>query len=620
MYRRLVFDIEANGLLDTVTRTWVVSCRDIDTGERFTYKLDDCGWKTVMTEASEIIGHHIFGYDLIVLKRLHDWSPRPGTKVTDTLLMSQVLNYNRSGGHSLEAWGTKLEHPKVQCDEWETFHPLIIERCESDVDLTLLVFNKLSDDLRVIASKNRLISTHIEVEHAAAEWSMLAEIDGWDFDREAALGLLDNLESRMGAIYPLLSDKLGTKTVAVDREKGGVPHKTPKWTKVGFYDVHTARWFDIHPASGFEGEERLVEGPYSRVAFEKLSLNSPSDVRIFLNRVNWTPTEWNYVVKDGKRVRSSGKITEDSLEFLGGDGLLYKEYVVLRARAGLLKGWIEKSESGKIHGSCRTIGTPSFRATHSVIVNVPSVDTEYGPEIRRLFKVPEGYKLVGCDSSGNQARGLAHLLNDPEYTDVLLNGDIHSVNSSKMTAIGRSLLNSAEFEVSRKASKRILYAFLFGGSGEKLWAYATGTQNKKLGSRFKEAFTDSVPGLKKLVDRYDSIFRRTAHTGEPYIPSITGVPIFVDSPHKTLVYSLQCIEKLTCAAAIMLSMREMRANGINFYPRIFMHDEIQFMTSVDDAEAAGEICKRNFAEGPKLFGINIMDGSFKVGVNWEETH
>ena len=38
------------------------------------------------------------------------------------------------------------------------------------------------------------------------------------------------------------------------------------------------------------------------------------------------------------------------------------------------------------------------------------------------------------------------------------------------------------------------------------------------------------------------------------------------------------------------------------------------------AERAAEIGKQSFKDGPKLFGIEIMDGEAKIGNNWYEVH
>jgi hypothetical protein len=86
------------------------------------------------------------------------------------------------------------------------------------------------------------------------------------------------------------------------------------------------------------------------------------------------------------------------------------------------------------------------------------------------------------------------------------------------------------------------------------------------------------------------------------------------------VYLLQSLEKVTCTAAIMLTMERLDAEGIPYIPCIFMHDEEDFMVPKEYAERAAEIGKQAFIDGPKLFGVNIMNGDAKIGDNWYEIH
>lgn len=53
---------------------------------------------------------------------------------------------------------------------------------------------------------------------------------------------------------------------------------------------------------------------------------------------------------------------------------------------------------------------------------------DWGSDCRNLFKVKEGYTLVGADASGLELRCLAHYMGDEEYTNLILHGDIHSHN------------------------------------------------------------------------------------------------------------------------------------------------------------------------------------------------
>jgi len=86
------------------------------------------------------------------------------------------------------------------------------------------------------------------------------------------------------------------------------------------------------------------------------------------------------------------------------------------------------------------------------------------------------------------------------------------------------------------------------------------------------------------------------------------------------VYLLQATEKITCSSALMLTMERLEAENIPYMPCIFYHDEIDFQVPEEFAERAAEIGKQAFADGPKLFGINIMSGDAKIGNTWYDVH
>jgi len=92
---RLVYDIESDGFLDSVTRVWILCTYDLDTGESKEFRENDFGWKEYLYGAKTLIGHNIINYDNNVLKKLFDWSPNPETSIQDTLLFSQMLNFRR---------------------------------------------------------------------------------------------------------------------------------------------------------------------------------------------------------------------------------------------------------------------------------------------------------------------------------------------------------------------------------------------------------------------------------------------------------------------------------------------------------------------------------------------
>lgn len=618
---RLIMDCEANELLRRVTRCWIVAWKDLDTGKKYFCLEGDLSWQDAFNKATVIIGHNILGYDFPMLEKLFRYKLPRSVGTQDTLIMSQVLDYKRFGhdGHSLGRWGESLGYPKEEWTDFSKYSPGMLKYCMNDLEVTERVYYKLVKEFEALMAKAPNIAPYLRAEHYVSEWCAQAELHGWPFDRKQGQILFEVFEKEMQAAVDQITPKMGKKTVAVDKCKGIIEEKWPKWVKNGNYAKFTADWFGIDPATG-QNVNRLVEGPYSRVTFPDLKLSSSDDVKIFLFRHGWEPTEWNYT-KDsrGNKVRSSGKITEDSLEFLGGDGKIYCDYLSTKARYGILKGWLnEIDENDRLHGECFTIGTPSMRARHSIIANIPSVDAAWGKEMRQLFICKEGWTLVGCDSAGNQARGLAHYLGSAEYVDLLLNGDIHAYNAQVSTNVLKSM--GIDHTVPRSVAKRLLYAFLFGAAGAKLWLYIFGESNAEKGDKFKNGFTKAVPGLSELTDKLKRIFKKTSMAGEGYIPGIAGNRIYCDSFHKLLVYLLQACEKATCGAAVMMCMQNLEKEGIPYQPVVFYHDEIDFMVPTEHAERARVIGREAFRDGPKLFGVQIMDGGDKIGKDWYEIH
>ena len=652
---KYIFDIESNGLLQEATKMWCICFKNIDTEVNHIFLEGDLKWQELLNEATLVAGHNLVGFDLMLLEKLFGYTLPKTCKVRDTLTMSQVLNYKRFGndGHSLDAWGKHLGKFKQVHEDWSKFSLEMLSRCQSDVELNYSVYKILLVEFEAIYQKNPQISVYLKSEQAVTRWVTRANLSGWPFAYEKAMDLYDILETEVQRAHSQISGILGIKCVAVDKKKGIVEVKKPRWVKTGFYDQHTANWFGADVCSGLEGEERRVEGPYCRVTFEPLSLDSVYDIKLFLYRHGWEPTEWNYKTDPltHRRVQTTPKIVEEDLKYLGEQGQLYAEYMIVRSRHAILKSWIEDAcitlESGekikvleyedldlgrlseydiRLHGDCFTIGTPSFRSRHRIIANVPVGEINkdgtpvsiYGAEMRALFKCLPGYKIIGCDSVGNQARALAYYLESDEYTDILLNHDIHSYNAEVATSALKEM--KVNHIVTRADAKKLLYATMFGGSGAKLWLIMFGHRDQTQGNQFKNEFIKSIPGFKSLVDKLENIYGKTRTFGEGYIYSIAGNRIYVDSFHKLLVYLLQATEKITCSAALMLAAERLEEAKIEYIPLIYYHDEYDFMVKEKDIEKAIEISEKSFDDGARLFNITIMSGKAKTGANWLETH
>jgi DNA polymerase-1 len=626
---RLCFDIETNGFLDTVTTMWVLVAIDIDTKDLKVFVVGDLSWQDYLNSADTIVGHNIIGYDLNVLEKLFGWTPKPSIKIHDTLLFSQSLNFRRFGmkGHSLEVWGEYLGNPKIEFDDWTQLSKEMIEYCIQDVRVNIQVYANLLTEYRAAIQKAPLLKYSLRNEHSAAKYMAKAERIGWRFDKVRAIELMWRMQEEIDAMTAVFEPLLGTKVVAVDKVNGEVEVKFPKWNKNGEYNYHLCNWFGIDPKNGL-GMDCLVEGAYSRIEIVKRKLGSPEDVKHWLRSVGWIADDWNYKRNEETRKmeKTSEKISSTSLELLGPIGKQYDDYLTTNSRANILRGWLEVCDDDwRIHGGAIVFGTPTGRMTHKLVANIPKNRSAWGADIRSLFIADEGTVIIGCDSKGNQARGLCHHLANDDYTDLVLHGDVHQANADNVTRIGKEILDEYKGEnegCGREESKRFYYAFLFGAGGSKLALYVFNKRSDK-GNKLKEEFMKATPGLFELNDTLVKVFGATKRdTGYGYIYALDGSKIYSDSAHKLLNYLLQRFESVTVKSAVHYMMLKLDAEGIWWQPLIIMHDEVQFLVKDDPViiERATAIAVEAFTEAAKEFGVMITGGDAHHGLNWRDTH
>lgn len=154
----LVFDLEGDGLRETIKNIWCIVAKDIASSEVFIF---DCTENlhmatSIFDKADLLIGHNIIGYDLPVIDKFFNRRYSSIKKVYDTYVVSQILNPDRQlpigcppstlnpltggkdkiGPHSLEAHGYRLGERKIHHHDWTKYSPEMLERCKSDVLIT----------------------------------------------------------------------------------------------------------------------------------------------------------------------------------------------------------------------------------------------------------------------------------------------------------------------------------------------------------------------------------------------------------------------------------------------------------------------------------------------------
>jgi DNA polymerase I-like protein with 3'-5' exonuclease and polymerase domains len=286
------------------------------------------------------------------------------------------------------------------------------------------------------------------------------------------------------------------------------------------------------------------------------------------------------------------------------EAVLVLEYLLLQKRYAQVSSWLEHvQDDGRVHGRVTTNGAITGRMTHQSpnMAQVPSVNSQFGKECRDCWIVPEGRRLVGVDASGLELRMLAHYMGDEEFTNVLLRDDIHTRNQ---TAAGLA---------TRPQAKTFIYAFLYGAGDAKLGSIVGGTA--KDGYTLRQRFLRNTPALEALRERVGQASRKGHLTG------LDGRKLWIRSEHSALNTLLQAAGAIIMKRALVLLDDYATQHGIDYKFVGNVHDEIQSEVATEQAEKYGWLA----VECIKAAGISFelrcpLDGEYKVGTTWADTH
>ena len=164
----LFLDAEADNLLPMTSRIWVVVTKVKDDLRVFHDPEEFKGY-VLEVKPTRIVGHNHLGFDLEALRKCWNCGYSVGRQseflgldvdYVDTCLLSQFLNPDREGGHSLENLGSIVGCPKMDFraemikaghipqgapkgEEFKQFHPLMIPYCRQDVSSLEKIYHYL---------------------------------------------------------------------------------------------------------------------------------------------------------------------------------------------------------------------------------------------------------------------------------------------------------------------------------------------------------------------------------------------------------------------------------------------------------------------------------------------
>ena len=413
------------------------------------------------------------------------------------------------------------------------------------------------------------IDNALFIEHNVARIIGEQERYGVFFNSSKARRCIKVLERRQQRLYDLIRPSLSLEVV---RPYAG-PVNTP-FKRDGDYTAVVYRWFDDSAAIN------QVGGPFSRVTFEEPDLGKRGRLQDQLLKPK--------ITVDGEPC--------PSLQSIGSQlGKQLANWFTYRHRQSQIQGWLDRVRpDGRLPAGAITIGTPTYRMRHRVVVNVPKAAKHvlFGWQMRSLFTVPKGKRMVGFDASGLELRMMADVINDPTFTKEVTDGDPHSRNQRDAGL------------PTRDNAKTFIYAFIYGAGDAKIGSIIGGTRVQ--GSRIRRQFLAANPALETAINNT----KRAAQRG--YLVGCDGRRVHLRrdpetgrvQDHKAFNTRLQGGgARMMKYAMVSLDYWVKQIPNIDAHKVIDMHDEAQWECSPECADLVGHMGVEAIKQAGVMLGL-----------------
>jgi DNA polymerase-1 len=568
----IFLDAETDGLKPS--KVWVVVTMQDDVLQEH---YDSASLQAALEGDGYIVGHNLLGYDIPVLERL--WGIEiDKDRVKDTLVMSRLANPQLDGGHSLRAWGERLQFPKGDHSDWSCLSQEMIDYCKRDVEVTAELYKKLEWDLRNFSDES------VNLEHRVQDITQQQVRNGWLLDSRKAAELVATLREKLNNLEDSVQRTFRPLPTFVKEIK-------PKLKKDGAISVVGLK---------FLGDSwETVGGPFSRVDYPEFNLGSRQQIGRYLQHYGWKPCKFT----DTGQAMVDEKVLEGIKDIP--QATLISEYLMVQKRIAQVQSWLDAvdDDTGRVHGKVNTNGAVTGRMTHAKpnLAQVPASRAPYGEDCRSCWTVPDGYKLVGFDASGLELRMLAHYMNDEDYTNEVIGGDIHTANQ-----------NLAGLE-SRDQAKTFIYALLYGAGDAKLGTVAGGGAGA--GRLLRERFMRNLPAYANLKGRVGQ------EASQGWITGLDGRRLWIRSEHAALNTLLQSAGALVMKKGLIILDEYAKLWGLDYKIVGNIHDEIQSEVRESQAEKFGRLAVSCLEAAGIHFNLNCkLAGEYQIGTSWAETH
>ena len=292
----VIFDIESNGLLDTVTKIHCLSYAKYIKGkvveQNTLVNYEDM--RKFLLENKILCGHNIVRYDIPVLEKILgvDLSFH---RLIDSLALSWYL-YPMKKKHGLEQWGDELGVKKPEIEDWANLKiEDYIHRCESDVQINSLLFSKQLTYLIHIYGED------IKKIHSLINY-LVFKLDCAREQEEVGCKINTNLvDQSLQELYSLRDEKLRNLIQAMPKNIGYKEVRKPSKTHKINGELSNAgiKWFNLLAEEGLPQD---YEGVVTvKVSEEDGNPASTTQLKSWLESLGWEPRTFEYRKnKDGE--------------------------------------------------------------------------------------------------------------------------------------------------------------------------------------------------------------------------------------------------------------------------------------------------------------------------------
>lgn len=649
-----IFDTETNGLLKELTRVHVLVVREQSTRAVVgIYRHNDV--ENTIPEGLALLtrfqadgcllkGHNSIEFDVPALLKVYPQWKVDKSRVLDTIVEARVIYPDLSSidsglvkrgklpaqlqkRHSLEAWGHRLgchkgeykgdpelylklvtdgmDEEKARAEtykrRWESWNQSMEDYCVQDTDVTALLGQRLDS--------KEYSQECLSLEHQVAWILARQQRYGFQFDVAAA-----------GKLYAtLVAHKLRLEAELIKT-------MPPLYLRDGK---------EFIPKKDNKRLNYTAGAPVTKLKLTPFNPGSRDHIAlVFMRKRGWVPTEYT----------NDGKPKVDETVLMGLDYPEAKpihEYMMVEKRIGQVsegkEGWLKRvQDDGRMHGRIVGNGAVTGRMTHMGpnIGQVPASYSPYGVECRSLYMVGPGKVLVGADAAALELRDLAGYMahyDGGAYIRTVLEGkkadgtDIHSVNAKALGLDPKHCYFGSE--TGRDLAKTWFYAFIYGAGDEKLGQILSkrkGAEAVERGSESRASFLRNLPALGKLIKAIKDKVKKTKT-----LRGLDGRLLLIRSQHAAPNTLLQSAGAVQMKRALVILDAALQAKGlcnsdsadVDYEFVANVHDEWQLEVNSNLGDIIGKAAVDAIREAGVYYKFRCpLDGEFKVGRNWAETH